>query len=82
VSVLLVATSIVMLPAWVSVPERVYELSASSTPPLMDIVEARVPVSSNFMDPAETVIAPDKLLPDAIEPGDVWLTVRLVTVEL
>ena len=72
----------VMLPAWVSVPERVDELSASRVPPLIEIVEARVPVSSNFMDPAETVIAPDKVLLDAIETGVVWPTVRLVTVEL
>ena len=47
----------------------------------MDIVEASVPVSANFMDPAETVIAPDKVLPDAMETGVVWATVRLVTVE-
>ena len=33
------------------------------------IVEASVPVSSNFMDPAVTVIAPDKVLPDAMETG-------------
>jgi len=72
----------VMLPAWVSVPERVDELSASRVPPLIETVEPRVPVSSNFMDPAETVIAPDKVLPDAIETGDVRPTVRLVTVEL
>ena len=72
----------VMLPPWVSVPERVDELSASRVPPLIEIVEARVPVSSNFMDPAETVIAPDKVLLDAMETGVVWPTVRLVTVEL
>jgi len=34
------------------------------------------------MDPAVTVIAPDKLLPDTMETGVVWPTVRLVTVEL
>ena len=72
----------VMLPPWVSVPERVDELSASSSPPLMDIVEASSPVSSNFMDPAVTVIPPDKVLPDVMETGVVWPTVRLVTVEL
>jgi len=48
----------------------------------MDIVEASVPASSSFMDPAETVIAPDKVLLDAIETGVVWPTVRLLTVEL
>ena len=72
----------VMLPPWVSVPERVDELSASRVPPLIAIVEARVPVSSSFMDPAVTVIAPDKVLLDAMETGVVWPTVRLVTVEL
>ena len=34
------------------------------------------------MDPAVTVIVPDKVLLDAIETGVVWPTVRLVTVEL
>ena len=34
------------------------------------------------MDPAVTVIAPDKVLPDAMEIGVVWPTVRLLTVEL
>jgi len=75
-------TSMVMLPDWVSVPDTVSELSASRVPPPIAIVEASVPVSSNFMDPAETVIAPDKVLPDAMETGVVWPTVRLVTVEL
>ena len=69
----------VMLPAWVSVPERVDELSASRVPPLIETVEASVPVSSSFMDPAVTVIAPDRVLPDAMETGVVWPTVRLVT---
>ena len=59
----------VMLPAWVSVPERVDELSASRVPPLMDIVEASVPVSLSFIDPAVTVIAPDKILLPAIDTG-------------
>ena len=71
-----------MLPPWVSAPETVDELSASRVPPLIETVEARVPVSPNFMDPAETVIAPDKVLPEAIETGVVWPTVRLLTVEL
>ena len=34
------------------------------------------------MDPAETVIAPDRVLPEAMETGVVWATERLVTVEL
>ena len=72
----------VMLPPWVSVPERVDELSASRVPPLMDIVEASSPASSNLMEPAVTVIAPERVLPDAMETGVVWATVRLVTVEL
>ena len=76
------ATSMVMLPDWVSVPERVSELSASRVPPLIAIVEASSPASSNLMDPAVTVIAPDRVLPDAMETGVVWPTVRLVTVEL
>jgi len=72
----------VMLPPWVSVPERVAELSASRVPPLIETVEARVPVSSNFMDPAETVIAPERLLPDAIDTGVMLETERDVKVEL
>ena len=72
----------VMLPVWVSAPERVDELSASRVPPLIETVEASVPASSSLMDPAETVIAPDKVLPEAMETGVVWPTVRLVTVEL
>ena len=72
----------VMLPDWVGVPEGVDELSASRVPPLIAIVEASVPVSSNFMDPAVTVIAPDKVLLDAIETGVVGATGRLFTVEL
>ena len=48
----------------------------------MDIVDASVPASVSFNDPAETVIAPDKVLLDAMETGVVWPTVRLVTVEL
>jgi len=35
----------------------------------MDIVEARVPASDSFNDPAETVIPPKRLLPDAIATG-------------
>ena len=72
----------VMLPPWVSVPERVDELSASRVPPLIAIVEARVPVSSSCNDPAVTVIAPDRVLLEAMETGVVWPTERLVTVEL
>jgi len=35
----------------------------------MDIVEARVPASDSFNDPAVTVIPPERLLPDAIATG-------------
>jgi len=35
----------------------------------MDIVEASSPASSSFMDPAVNVIAPERLLPDAIDTG-------------
>ena len=59
----------VMLPDWVSAPERVSVSSASKVPPLIETVEARVPASSSFMDPPVTVIAPDKVLPDAMETG-------------
>jgi len=34
------------------------------------------------MDPAVTVIAPDKVLPEAMDTGVVWATVRLLRVEL
>ena len=71
----------VMLPDWVSAPERVRDSSVSRVPPLIETVEASVPVSPNFMEPAVTVIAPDKVLPEAMETGVVWATVRLVTVE-
>ena len=76
------ATSIVIAHDWVSVPDTVRDSSASILPPLMDIVEARVPASPNFIEPAVTVIAPDKVLLDAMETGVVWATVRLLTVEL
>jgi len=59
----------VMLPAWVSVPERVDELSASRVPPLIEILEASVPVSASFNEPAETVIAPERVFPFAIDTG-------------
>ena len=71
---MLSATSIVMLPDWVSVPETVDELSASRVPPLIETVEPSVPASPNFMEPAVTVIAPDKVLPDAIDTGVIWVT--------
>ena len=70
-----------MLPDWVSAPERVSDSSASKVPPLIETVEASVPASSSFMDPAETVIAPDKVFPDAIDTGVMWPTERDVTVE-
>ena len=63
------ATSIVIAPDWVSVPDTVSELSASRIPPLIAIVEASVPVSLSFNDPAETVIAPDRLLLEATDTG-------------
>jgi len=40
-----------------------------------------VPVSLSFNDPAVTVIAPESVLPDAMETGVIWATVRLLTVE-
>jgi len=76
------ATSIVIAPDWVSVPERVDELSASRDPPLIAIVEASVPVSLSFNDPADTVIAPERLLPDAIDTGVMLATYRAVIVDL
>ena len=75
------ATSIVIAPDWVSVPDTVSELSASSVPPLIEILEASVPVSASFIDPAVTVIAPESVLSDAIETGVMLATERLVTVE-
>jgi len=63
------ATSMVMLPDGGSAPERVSELSASIVPPLIETVEARVPVSASFNEPAVTVIPPDKVLLDAIDTG-------------
>jgi len=54
----------------------------SRVPPLIETVEPSVPASPNFMDPAVTVIAPDKVLPEAMETGVVWATVRLLTDEL
>ena len=76
------ATSMVMLPDWVSAPERVSDSSASKVPPLIAIVEPSVPVSSNFMDPAETVIPPKRLRADAIATGVMLATEREVIVEL
>ena len=72
----------VTLPAWVSAPERVSVSSASRVPPLIETVETSVPASPSLMDPPDTVTAPDKVLPEAIETGVVWATVRLLTVEL
>ena len=40
-----------------------------------------MPVSASFIDPAVTVIAPERVLPDAIETGVIWATERLLTVE-
>jgi hypothetical protein len=47
----------------------------------MDIVEASLPVSASFMDPAVTVIAPERILPEAMETGVMLATERDVTVE-
>ena len=71
----------VMAPDWLSAPETVDELSASRVPPLIETLEPSVPVSSSCNDPAVTVTAPDRVLPEAIDTGVVWATVRLVTVE-
>ena len=43
--------------------------SASKIPPLIAMIEASVPASVSFNEPAETVIAPDKLLAAAIDTG-------------
>ena len=58
-----------MLPVWVSAPDTVRELSASRTHQLIEIAEASVPGSASFIDPAVTVIAPERLLPPAIATG-------------
>ena len=50
-------------------PDTVEDSSASKVPPPIAILEASVPASLSFNDPAETVIAPDSLLPAAIETG-------------
>ena len=44
-------------------------------------MEARVPVSSKFIDPAVNVIAPESVLPDAMETGVILATEKLVIVE-
>ena len=73
----------VMLPDWVSVPEIVSVSSTSRmVPPLIVTVEPSVPASPNFMEPAVTAIAPDKVMLDAMETGVAWPTVKLLTVEL
>ena len=43
--------------------------SESSVPPLMVTLEASVPASYSFSDPAVTAIAPKRLLPVAIDIG-------------
>ena len=70
-----------MLPDWVSVPDTVSELSASSVPLLIEILEFSVPVSVSFSELPVTVIAPKSVLVFAIETGVIWATERLVTVE-
>ena len=75
------STSISISPDWVSVPDTVSELSASRVPPLIEILEANVPVSASFIDPAVTVIAPESVLVFAMETGVILATERLVIVE-
>ena len=41
-----------------------------------------MPVSASFIDPAVTVIPPERLLPDAIDTGVMLVTERAVIVEL
>ena len=62
-------------------PDTVDDSSASRVPPLIERLEASVPVSLSFNDPAETVIAPDRVLPEAIDTGVMLATERDVTVE-
>ena len=69
VRVLSAATSIEIFPDRVSDPDTVEVSSAFKIPPLIDTVEASVPVSPNFIDPPVTVIAPDKVLPAAMDTG-------------
>ena len=38
-----------------------------------------MPVSASFIDPAVTVIAPESVLPDAMETGVIWATERAVS---
>ena len=65
-----------------SAPDTVSELSASRVPPLIETLEVRVPVSLSFNEPAVTVIAPERLLPEAIDTGVMLATEREVIVEL
>ena len=64
-----------------SAPDTVRVSSASKVPPLIVTVEASVPVSLSFNEPAVTVIAPESVLPVAIDIGVMWPTERDVTVE-
>ena len=76
------STSISISPDWVSAPDTVSELSASrKVPALIETLEASVPVSASFIDPAVTVIAPERMLPPAIATGVMLATDRLLTVE-
>ena len=71
-----------MAPDWVSVPEIVSVSSTSRmVPPLIETLEARVPVLFSFNDPVANVIAPDKLLPELIESSVFAVTVKLPIVE-
>ena len=75
------ATLIVALPACVTVPEIVNDSSASSFPPLMEILDASVPLSTNCtVPPVFTVRPPERLFPSVMETGVRLLTDRLVIV--
>ena len=64
------ATSIVISAVLLSAPVIVSVSSASSVPPPIETVEARVPASSSFIDPAlPTYIAPERVFPSAMETG-------------
>ena len=66
---------------WVSVPDKVEVSSASNVPPVIATLEARVPVLSNFNEPAVTLIAPDNVLFVLIDTGVSCPIVRVLTVE-
>ncbi len=55
--------------------------SASNFPPLIATVEASVPVSFSFIDPADTSTPPERVTPCAIEIGVILDIESEVTVE-